>query len=323
MSQNDQTTAVLAAAFGSDAVAQFGDTTQTITPAPAAPVQDDTLPNLFVGLEAPAPAPATLTPATPAAPATPVADAQAELQARLNLAEQQAAYFRGLAEASAAAPTPTAPAAPEPAAYDPNADTLSPEEALTYKDSLPVIEKMARRIAHNLVAQSEQKFSTLQQTTAELQARLQEVQGVAVRNDEHVLMQNVRAAVADIDTISKSREWKSYLQTRAPFGGGRSVQDVIQHAVKTRDHETIVEYANAFRASHNIATPPAPSLAPGRSAAPASVGLEMPAQRRGISASALDEAMAKVQAGTLSKEAYDKMLAQVYGAAASGLELVQ
>lgn len=318
MSQQSQTTeAVLAAAFG-DAAFDAG------LPRPADPAADTAVPNIFVDLPGQT-ATAVTPPADPAAPATPVADAAADLQARLAEAERQAAYFRGQTEVLTRTPVQPAPAAPTDAIkpYDPAEDALSAEEMVQYKESLPVIEKLSRQIAYRAFEQANQGQAALQQTVQELRQQLEQVQSVASRSDEVALMSSVRGVVPELDTITKTKEWKQYLRTRAPFSGGRTVQEVLNDSIQRRDPETIAEHLNAFKASHNIATPPAQAPSPGRTAAPAAVGLDVPTAVRGISASALDTAMAKVQAGTLSKEAYDSMLAQAFGAAASGSELVQ
>lgn len=315
MSQNDQTEAVLAAAFGQDAVGTPAPAT------PAAPATDEI--NLWVDAPA-APAAPTLTPDTPAAaPAAPVDNSIEDLRARLAQAEAQAAYHRGLAEARATQPQTAAPAAPEAPVYDPAQDALTAEEMVAYKDSLPVIEKLARQASMRVQAQAAAQFQALQQENQTMRQQLEQVTGLAQRSDEVALMHTVRNAVPDLETVTRSKEWKNYLNNRAPFAGGRKVAEVLEHAIRSRDAETITEHVLAFKASHNISAPPAMAPAPGRTAAPAAVGLDVPQQRRGISASALDEAMARAQAGTLSKEAYDKMLAQAFGAAASGSELVQ
>lgn len=310
MSLEGQTTeAVLAAAFGADAVAP------NLTPA-----ADDV--NLFVDLDTGTPAPAAVAPAAaPAQPAAPVEDPTAELRTRLAQAEQQAAYLRGLAEARAA--QPAAPAEPAAPTYDPAQDALSAEEMVAYKDSLPVIEKLARQAAMRVQQQMGSSLQQLQQENLALRQQMEQVSGLAHSADEKALMHTVRSAVPDADTITKTPAWKQYLDSRAPFSGGRAVRDVLEYAVKNRDAETIAEHLSAFKASHNISAPPTVVVAPGRTAAPAAVGLDVPQQRRGISNSALDEAMAKAQAGKLSKEAYDNMLAQTFSAIASGSELVQ
>lgn len=317
MSQQGQTEAVLAAAFGETAF-------EAGLPRPVETPVDDGVPNIFVGEDlAPAPAPAPAT-AAPAAPVPPAYDAMAEIQARLQESERQAMYYRGQNEVLARGNVPEqyAPTDAIPA-YDPSSDALTAEELIQYKDSLPVIEKLSRQMAHRAFMEANQNQAALHNTVEELRNQLAQVQTVTKRSDEVALMSTVRQAVPDMDTITKSKEWKQYLRNRAPFAGGRVVQDVLQQSIDARDHETITEHLTAFKASHNISTPPAQAPAPGRTAAPAAVGLDVPAARRGISASALDNAMAKVQAGTLSREAYDSMLAQMFAAAASGSELVQ
>ena len=327
MSQNGHSTeAVLAAAFGQAAV----DAATPAAPAapaqqPTAPAVSDDIPNLFVDAATPDQPATQAQAAAPAAPAAPVADAASELQARLMDAERERAYLRGLLEAQnkqqPAAPADTAAAAAP--AYNPAQDALTPEELVAYQESLPVIEKLARQAAYRAQASLQEKLDVLQQTNQTLQQRLDAVHGQAARADEVALMHTVRSSVQDADSITKTAEWKRYLSARAPFSGGRTVREVLEHAVQSRDADTITEHLMAFKASHNISAPPAAVPAPGRTAAPAAVGIDLPQRKTGISASALDEAMARVQAGTLSKDAYDKMLAQVFGAAASGSELVQ
>jgi len=312
MSLESQTEAVLAAAFGNDAVA----------PAAQAPTADEV--NLFVDLDTGAPAaqvPAT--PATAQPAAAPAEDPTTLLRERLAAAEQNAAYLRGLSEAQAQAKQAQAPAAPVAPAYDPRQDALTAEEMVAYKDSLPVIEKLARQASMRVQQQADVRFQQLQEENQYMRQQLEQVSGLANSADEKALMHTVRSVVPDADTITKTAAWKQYLNARAPFSGGRAVREVLEYAVKTRDAETIAEHLSAFKASHNISAPPAMALAPGRTAAPTAVGLDVPQPRRGISSSALDEAMAKAQAGKLSKESYDNILAQAFAAAASGSELVQ
>lgn len=320
MSQNGLSTeAVLAAAFGQSAV----DTAAPAHTGAQTAAPDDGVPNLLVDLDAPAAQPAQA-PARVAETPSPVADAASDLQARLLEAERDRAYLRGLLESqrAEAAPAQQAPVQQAPA-YDPARDALTPEELVAYQESLPVIEKLARQAAYRAQHSIQEKLDTLQQHNQALQQRLDAVHGQAARADEVALMHTVRSQVQDADQVTKTAEWKRYLNARAPFSGGRSVREVLEHAVQSRDADTITEHLMAFKASHNISAPPAAVPAPGRTAAPAAVGIDLPQRKTGISASALDEAMARVQAGTLSKDAYDKMLAQVFGAAASGSELVQ
>lgn len=311
--EGQQTEAVLAAAFGAEA-----------TGLSTTPAADDY--NLFVDLDTGAPAPTVEVapiPAEPAPAAAPADDHLADLRTRLAQAETQAAFLRGQAEARAAYEQSNAAAQPAAPAYDPMQDALTADEMVAYKDSLPVIEKLARQASMRVQQQADLRFQALQQENQAMRQELQQVSGQAHNADERALMFAVARSVPDVETITKTPAWKQYLNGRAPFSGGRAVREVLEYAVKNRDDATVTEHLMAFKASHNITAPPAVALAPGRTAAPAAVGLDVPQPRRGVSSSALDEAMAKAQAGTLSKEAYDNMLAQTFSAIASGSELVR
>jgi hypothetical protein len=166
-------------------------------------------------------------------------------------------------------------------------------------------------------------LDAVRQQNEQLNERIASVQVQSSRADEVALMHTVRTQVPELETITRTPEWKQYLTQRAPFGGGASVQEVLQRATQSRDAATIAEHLNAFRVSRNITTPPAVVPAPGRTGTPVPVGVEMPQAAKGISASGLDQLTAKLQAGKVSREAYDAALEQLFSAMVDGASVVQ
>lgn len=249
-----------------------------------------------------------------------------QVNTRLLDAEREAAYYRGMLEASqAASPTHPAPtAAPSRPAYSPDNDALTPQELAAYGDSVPVIEKIARKLAHRAIGETEQRIQQYEQQIQNLSQQLAAVQSNTDRAASATFLDRVRAQVPDMDSIVRSPAWtQGYLNSPAPFHGGATVGEALRRAVDSHNDRTVVEFLATFKAFQKGADKKVETPSIGRTAQVAPVGLAMPQARRAVSDSALDQLTVKVQNGTVSRDEYDRILGEVLGAAASGAELVQ
>lgn len=246
----------------------------------------------------------------------------AQIQAQMALQSQELAYQRSLMEQRQNEASNRQVVKPF---YDPETDALTPDEIAGFKESMPVINKLAKRVAAEALQQSQQQIQQLYQELNHTRGQLEGVHRQAAVANETALMNTVTSAVPDAPHIVNSPEWRAYLTERARFGGGRSVAQAITEAISQNNASLLVDHLAEFKSRNGGQLQQRPVQVPqaGRASAPTSVGLNIPAPRQGISMAAIDDAMAKVQAGTLSKEVYDRMLEQTYAAAASGLSVVQ
>lgn len=323
------TEAMLAAAFGQEAVAAAGGAQPAApaAPQPTAPATQSLIVDLPVeGAPATPAAPAAqvTAPAAQPAPVQPAAPAGVDVAARIAFLEQQVlANQQALLQAQQLAAQPAPAVAPATAPSAPPA--LTADELVAYKDSLPVIEKVAARVAADAANRVAQQMQSMQDIIDQQNRQLESLNGtVAVaRNQALVASVQQRLQGVQLPEITSTPQWKAHLQTRAPFSGGLTVQQVMERAVQNNDPDTVVEFVQAYLAANPAQPRPTPAVVPGATAAPSAVGHAVPAVKKAISASALDAAMADAQAGKLSQQAYDDILAQAFAAAAGGLDLVQ
>lgn len=255
------------------------------------------------------------------------------VMSKLLQAERSASYYR--AQAEAARETAEQQRQQQEAAlyaqqqqayaYDPSQDALTADEMAVYGSSMPFVEKVARQIAYQQASAAAQQVEALREHIVVLEKRMADMGSMASHSTEVALMSAVRAAVPDLDAITKTKEWKAYSQKIVPFSGGKTVKESLLESVAARNPDVIREHLIAFKQMQQNASggaQPQIAPAPGRSSSSSVVGLNIPTQQRAISVSALDAAAAKVRAGTMTQAAYDAVLQEAFAGAAQNLAMV-
>lgn len=262
---------------------------------------------------------------------TPPTDLSVQMQQMMQqnqLALQEAAYYRGIAEQAAAQRNALLQSTPAPAtpATAPVDYSLSAEEQIAYGEHLPVFEKVAARAsAHAAAGYAELK--ALQEATAKQLAEIntkQAEQRMAFADTQ--FERAVIASVPDLATFKDTPAWRDYLSQIDPERGVPRAQIVEQYS-NAHNHAAVVYH---FKQAKLLATPvvaqPSKPVVPtpmGRTAGqpiPPTGGLPT------ISLSAKqifgDEGLAaKLKAGKITREAYDELLEASFNYAAAGVPL--
>ena len=293
--------------------------------------QDVDTSSLFSSPGAPAPEPVHVAVAHAAPPAHAAPDMAVQLQQMMQqnqVALQEAAYYRGIAEQAAAqrnalmqSAAPAAPAAPAPVDY-----SLSAEEHIAYSEHLPVFEKVAGRVtaqaAAGLAEMRALQAATTQQLE-ELQTRQAE-QRMAFADAQ--FERAITAAVPDLATFKDSPTWREYLSQIDPERGVPRAHIIEQYS-NAHNH---VAVAYHFKQARLLTAPaialqrkPAVPTPMGRSAGqpvPPTGGLPNIAlsSKQLFGNEGLTE---KLKAGKITREAYDTLLEASFNYAAAGVPL--
>lgn len=181
------------------------------------------------------------------------------------------------AAAARAAPPPT-PAAPSPVAA-PGAPTAPPslteEQMQRYAGSIPVIQRVAAdMIASHLAPILAQLESMRGEFSTGVRSAEERVQAVARTTFQTTLYQQV----PDLATLTKSPEFRQFIDTPIPYSGGRTVRAALRAAHEAQDVQTIAAIVADFRAQRKTAPPPVTPPSPGHFAQPTGASGQPPAQ---------------------------------------------
>lgn len=280
-----------------DRLGEGGTSPSLIPPDPASalPPLDESQFSVDGTAPAPTPAPAPAPPALTVVPSTPspapagTTRSASELAAELN--EQRWQTLQGMYNAQKAeldqlreanrqlqedrAPAPSGPhASPAPSGNTdimsllPNDDDpsfkLTETEVAEYADSFPVIGKLAKKQANELV---KSVLSPMVATIARLEKQLGEQTQKIDRSTEGTFMSAVRAHVQDFDTVTAHEGWRPFLASRVPFST-MTFGKALMTAHEGQQLEHVKEIFGKFRELHNQK----PSEIPGTFAAPPASG---------------------------------------------------
>lgn len=129
--------------------------------------------------------------------------------------------------------------APKPAEPQIQIEDLSEEERAAYKQSLPVIEKVARKFAAEMAQPLLKQVRTLEE-------RLAETKNDYSTMSERMFSATVQDRVKDFQAKLNSPRWATYLQSKIPRTN-LTVKDALLNAHRSRDLETIVEIFAEFK----------------------------------------------------------------------------
>lgn len=130
---------------------------------------------------------------------------------------------------------------PAPKAPDPD-EVITPEEETQYKDAFPVVRKLSKSVAREVL---EQVVNPLKQEIADLKNQTATVSKNTAETDERVFYNNVRDRVKTMDTIIQDPKWQEYLNGRVPYTNN-TVGQALVAAHNGRDMDRVVEIFEGF-----------------------------------------------------------------------------
>jgi hypothetical protein len=148
-------------------------------------------------------------PVTPSAPSAPEADPRLLMQAQLDAQQRLIDHYEYLRQAAAAPTAPAVPAAPQYKVFDAARDSLTAEELVAYKDTLPTLDKGTRAVLdeyhRNTVAPLVQELATLRQTASSAPA--------AMASQAQALFEiRLDAAAPGMKSASTDPQWAAFLE---------------------------------------------------------------------------------------------------------------
>jgi hypothetical protein len=245
------------------------------------------------------------------------------MQAQNAEALQQAAYYRGLAEAAAQRAIAPAPAVAPVAAPD---YSLTLEEQATYAADIPLIQKIAAQAAASHTAELNAFRAQAAETLKQLNAS-SEQQRIALQDAQ--FEQSINRAVPDLASFKESAEWRSYLSAIDPERGVPR-QQIIEHYSNANNAAAVIYHMNQARAAtaprpSDVQIKPAATVASvptpiGRTAGQpippsASTSVMSISHRNLVGDQGLQ---AKLQNGKITRDAYEAALEAAFNGAATG-----
>lgn len=225
---------------------------------------------------------------------------------------------------------PPAQPAPQPPAqdewwnkplYDPKAvdvnNLLTPEESRAYDKSLGVINKVVTEHVKRLEEASRQRLYELHQRNAQLSAVTAEAFDASLY-----------AAHRDLDELTSTDAWKSYLNTRVPMAGNEPVGAMLKRAYERQDFQAVTAIVQSYKDKHGgtanvngMAVPAGMQTMPDRgSPYNNTTPAYNPAVGSGevLKASQLQQAARDYSRGRISIATYEAVAAKFAAAAAQG-----
>lgn len=141
---------------------------------------------------------------------------------------------------------------------------LTDDERLAYKDSLPVLNKVARQVAQDLYQRS---VVPLREEIASLRQQASTLDESTTRTRAETFVSALRGAVPDLNQRTSDPGWQAYLQEAVSVPGyGRMARaKAIELATEKSDLSYVVDQVKSFKAT--AARRPQGSVSPGRGVA--------------------------------------------------------
>lgn len=274
-------------------------------PAPQPPTEVDIDMSVFAVDDAPAAAQAPAQGFSPAPPTQ--SPAPASDMSRL---EQQIAELRtAMASGATANPAAAQPAAQQAARalLEIQVEDLTPAERDTYKAAIPVVQKLLNQALATHVAPRINEFH--QQVTAR-DTRIEQLQQELDRTRATTFQDRVRAAIPDMDALTRDPRFVAYMDTSVPImGAGMTVRHALANAVRTQDVNAVNAIVSGFRGAAPAQPTPAPQaafVAPGGSPSPVAAPAAATAKPT-LKLSARLKAGRDFTAGRITKAQLDKI----------------
>lgn len=170
---------------------------------------------------------------------------------------------------------------------------LSPQEQEMYKESLPIIQKIAKAMAGEKVKEVQREIEELKADAKKQSSRVESV-------SEQTFISMVESAIPNLAKFRRDPRWNTYLTSRIPKSG-MTVRDALNAAHIKRDIHTIKEIVEDF-------DPKADSLSTLATPAVSSVAKQLPVKKT-IPASARTKISEDFRKGRIDKDRFDKLVA--------------
>lgn len=123
---------------------------------------------------------------------------------------------------------------------------LTPEEDEQYGQSIPVLNKVYNKNVQKLITDI---VTPLQQKIAELEKNNQNVEQRITATDEGSFVQQVKMHVKDLETVTKTPEWKQFISRPISPYTTKTIGNALVEAHNGRDLERVVKVFSDFGAS--------------------------------------------------------------------------
>lgn len=123
---------------------------------------------------------------------------------------------------------------------------LSNSEMEMYKESLPIIQKVADHLATSKVSALREEVEAIKRTSKDAETK-------AIKSSEEAFTLAVKSSIKDLETKRAHPNWGTYLNSKIPRSG-ITVRDALARAHNSRDIETIKEIVDAFDESGSLAS---------------------------------------------------------------------
>lgn len=203
----------------------------------------------------------------------------------------------------------------------PDVPALTPEQTTTYGAAMPVIRRVAADLVGDVVRPIIERLTLLERGVATATETTTSVQSAVVGLADRSFQSTLRIQIPDLDTLSRTQAFASYLDNVIPYSGGQSVRDRLKTAYDARDAETIVRIVSEFRGKEPTAG--RPTVTPSHFQQPGGQGGQPPSapepQAKPMLAwSKRVEASEKFRKGQISSEQLKRITVLYEQAAAEG-----
>lgn len=170
---------------------------------------------------------------------------------------------------------------------------LSPQEQEMYKESLPIIQKIAKAMAGEKVKEVQKEIEELKADAKKQSSRVESV-------SEQTFVSMIESAIPNLAKFRRDPRWNTYLTSRIPKSG-MTVRDALNAAHMKRDINTIKEIVEDF-------DPKADSLSTLATPTVSSAAKPLPVKKT-IPASARTKISEDFRKGRIDKDRFDKLVA--------------
>jgi hypothetical protein len=151
-------------------------------------------------------------------------------------------------------------AMPQPAPIVDPSEELTEDEMSVYGESAPVIQKIAKKIARG---QLDAALADVRKEIKELREANSKVQTDLTQTSEQQFFAHVKSSIKNFDSVTSSKEWADYLNTRVPYSRETKLE-ALTRAHHSRDFDTIKELFDDFKPSKpSLDSMRSPQLTPG------------------------------------------------------------
>lgn len=136
--------------------------------------------------------------------------------------------------------------------------SLTPEENEAYAESLPVVQKVARKVAAEQASKYETKIADLEARLADATKNVESVATAVQRMSQEDYLNAVRVQVPDMDNLVSTPDWDNFIQQPVSEFSARSISEELKEAVGKRDVALTVRILSRFQTAQADEAPTPP-----------------------------------------------------------------